>query len=72
MVRNTVRRARRARRCSLCSARIPAGARYLESWASPHHDDLGNPSWWRLDECSACARVCGRWPEGIEEVVPCR
>ena len=55
MIRTTRHRARRARRCDNCRSWITAGAVYLTHVASPNHDDLGNPGWWRMSECATCA-----------------
>lgn len=60
MIRATPRRARKVRRCNSCGAVIRPGDRYLEQVASPDHGDLCNPSWWRLNECAACAIRHGR------------
>lgn len=60
MIRSTVRTARRSRLCERCGNAIVTGERYREAVASPHHDDLGNPTWWRLAECESCAATCGR------------
>ena len=65
MVRNTERTARIWRRCG-CGNSIAPGDRYVESWASPDHEDLGNQHWWRLDECSDCATRYGRMTESAE------
>lgn len=59
MISARCRRSRKQRRCG-CGKRIEKGDRYLEQVASPHHDDLGNPHWWRLAECEDCARRYGR------------
>lgn len=59
MTRTTTRRARKRFRCG-CGATIRPGDRYLEHVASPHHDDLCNPHWWRVQECASCAERYGR------------
>ena len=68
MIRREVRRAQKQYRCdSAISAqcrRILPGDRYYLSVASPHHDDLGNESWWPLRSCRACAEIYGvTWDE---------
>lgn len=67
MIRSTVRRSNRARRC-VNGHPIAQGERYLSSVASPDHDDLNNNTWWRLDECRACCEQYGRWPTESAEV----
>lgn len=59
MQRTTVRTSARWRRCE-CGAVIVTGERYLEHVISPHHDDIGNTTWWRMAECVACAYSKGR------------
>ena len=58
MIRKTWHRSRLHRRCD-CGAWIKPGDYYLSCVASPHHDDLGNPHWWRLFECEGCATKRG-------------
>ena len=60
MIRNTARTSLKHRRCERCRGPIAPGDAYLSSVASPHHNDLGNPTWWRLVECRPCAESCGR------------
>ena len=36
---------------------------YLESVASPDHEDIGNRGWIRMAECKRCAIKCDRWPD---------
>jgi hypothetical protein len=56
VIASVARRSRRHRRCDSCERWcIDAGTVYVSSVASPHHDDLGNPKWWRLDDCQECA-----------------
>jgi hypothetical protein len=66
MIRSTQRTANRPHRCERCGRIIVVGERYREAVASPHHDDLGNPTWWRLAECTQCAATCGRPIEAAE------
>jgi hypothetical protein len=58
VIRTTPRTAASIKRCD-CGRAILPGDRYLEAVASPHHDDLGNPSWWRITECAECAHRHG-------------
>lgn len=60
MIRSSTRRARKPHQCERCLGAIEPGALYLESVASPGHDDLDNQTWWRLAECADCATRCGR------------
>lgn len=60
MVRTTNRQSYRFRICDSCKGSIKVGDRYLEHVASPEHEDLGNPRWWRSRECEECARRYGR------------
>lgn len=60
MIRRTVRTSRLHRHCDGCRALIRPGERYVECVASPHHDDLANPMWWRLDDCAECSARRGK------------
>jgi hypothetical protein len=62
MLRASVRRARKPRRCDDvphadgCTGTIQSGERYAIAVASPQHDDYGNERWLRMVCCLPCAR----------------
>ena len=63
MMRQTLRRSRRSRRCetgSHCCVPIQPGDQYIEMVASPDHGDIGNVGWWRIAECIGCATLYDR------------
>jgi hypothetical protein len=63
MLRITLRRSQKLRRCPACRRTIiHPGDQYLEHVISPDHDDVGNCGWWRAVECRACAVEAERWP----------
>lgn len=66
MIRTTVRKSRRVRRCEgTCEdRRIMPGEQYLEHVMSPNHGDIGGDHWWRTAECAQCAARCGRPIDG--------
>jgi hypothetical protein len=61
----TRRVARKSHFCEWCwdtqgARHIRRGDVYLEHVITPNHDDVGNDNWWRVAECSSCARRSGR------------
>lgn len=50
----TERRARVARDCQGCHAKIEAGNRYFVAALPPWKDVNSSPRWWRLNLCALC------------------
>jgi len=60
VIRTAIRCAAKSHRCGNCGSFIYRGDDYVELVMSPSHGDVGNTRWWRLTECSDCARQYGR------------
>jgi hypothetical protein len=66
VIRETMRTARKWRPCSSCGHGIDVGAVYREVVASPDHEGITGPHWWRLAECFACSDRYGHLPADRE------